>query len=160
MVSAYLATVTDIFLTISASLKPHAKPTCWKTKELSFPSIEIILKNQNKNLHQQFKANPCFWGSKDDYPLGKIALTKLVYNDSSVGADILGCTGRFEEALEVVRELKNESKNGFYGVMLANIYGELAKWDEVHKERCQNAYKICCSWIDVDNEKICPPFPK
>ncbi|XP_048225645.1 pentatricopeptide repeat-containing protein At1g33350 [Ricinus communis] len=104
--------------------------------------------------------------------------------------DILGRAGRFEEALEVVREMKIEPdevvwgsllngckvhgntdlaesaikklieidpKNGGYGIMLANLYGGLGKWDEVRKVRKMlkdhNAYKTPgCSWIEVDNE--------
>ncbi|XP_065878086.1 pentatricopeptide repeat-containing protein At1g33350 [Euphorbia lathyris] len=104
--------------------------------------------------------------------------------------DILGRAGRFEEALEVIRDMKVEPdevvwgsllngckvygntdlaefavkklieidpKNGGYGIMLANLYGGLGKWDEVRvvrkKLKEQNAYKIPgCSWIEVDNE--------
>ena len=104
--------------------------------------------------------------------------------------DLLGRAGRFEEAMEVVREMSMEPdevvwgsllngckihgrtdlaefvvqklieidpNNGGYGIMLANIYGELGKWDEVRKVRKilkdQNAYKTPgCSWIEVDNQ--------
>lgn len=104
--------------------------------------------------------------------------------------DLLGRAGKFEEALEVVSEMKIEPdevvwgsllngckihgrmdlaefavkklieidpSNGGYGIMLANIYGELGKWDEVRKVRKMlkehNAYKTPgCSWIEVDKK--------
>lgn len=104
--------------------------------------------------------------------------------------DLLGRSGKFDEALEVVKgmtippdeviwgSLLNGCKihkqiglaeyavkklieidpyNGGYVAMLANLYGELGKWEEVDMVRKmmkeQNAYKIPgCSWIDVDNQ--------
>ncbi|OMO88685.1 hypothetical protein CCACVL1_08262 [Corchorus capsularis] len=104
--------------------------------------------------------------------------------------DLLGRAGKFEQALEVISEMKMEPDevvwgsllngckiygrtdlaefavkklieidpdNGGYGIMLANLYGELGKWDEVRKVRMklkeQNAYKTPgCSWIEVDNQ--------
>ncbi|CAN0890706.1 Pentatricopeptide repeat-containing protein At1g33350 [Linum grandiflorum] len=104
--------------------------------------------------------------------------------------DILGRTGRLEEAMEVVQGMKMEPdevvwgsllngcrvygnadlaelairklmeidpKNGSYGVMLANLYGELGRWDDARKVRKMlkesNSYKTPgCSWIEVDNE--------
>ncbi|KAJ8769932.1 hypothetical protein K2173_009014 [Erythroxylum novogranatense] len=46
--------------------------------------------------------------------------------------------------------------NAGYGSILANMYGELGKWDDVRKVRKmlkeRNAYKTPgCSWIEVDN---------
>ncbi|KAL3835664.1 hypothetical protein ACJIZ3_010400 [Penstemon smallii] len=46
--------------------------------------------------------------------------------------------------------------NGGYSSMLANLYGEMGKWDEVQKVRKSssegNAYKAPgCSWIEVNN---------
>ncbi|KAK7295079.1 hypothetical protein RJT34_17982 [Clitoria ternatea] len=47
--------------------------------------------------------------------------------------------------------------NGGYGTVLANIYGELGKWDEVRNVwrtlKQQKSYKIPgCSWIEVDDQ--------
>ncbi|KAL5778409.1 hypothetical protein ACOSP7_011335 [Xanthoceras sorbifolium] len=104
--------------------------------------------------------------------------------------DLLGRAGRFEKAMEIVREMKIEPdevvwgsllngckihgrtdlaefavkklieidpNNGGYGIMLANLYGESGKWDEVGKVRKmlkdRNANKIPgCSWIEVDKQ--------
>ncbi|KAL8532802.1 hypothetical protein ACS0TY_009128 [Phlomoides rotata] len=104
--------------------------------------------------------------------------------------DLLGRSGRFEEAMEVVQGMRvppdeavwgallNGCKihrrtdlaefavkqlleinpdNGGYSAMLANLYGELGKWDEEQKVRKklseENAYKAAgCSWIEVDNQ--------
>lgn len=104
--------------------------------------------------------------------------------------DLLGRSGKFDEALEVVKgmnippdeviwgSLLNGCKihkqtvlaeyavkklveidpdNGGYVAMLANLYGELGKWEEVDLVRKmikeQNVCKIPgCSWIDVDNQ--------
>ncbi|KAL8550644.1 hypothetical protein ACS0TY_009166 [Phlomoides rotata] len=104
--------------------------------------------------------------------------------------DLLGRSGRFEEAMEVVQGMRvppdeavwgallNGCKihrrtdlaefavkqlleinpdNGGYSAMLANLYGELGKWDEAQKVRKklseENAYKAAgCSWIEVDNQ--------
>ncbi|GFY99993.1 pentatricopeptide repeat (PPR) superfamily protein [Actinidia rufa] len=59
--------------------------------------------------------------------------------------------------LQLVKKLVEiDPKNGGYGAMLANVYVESGKWDEVRKVRKtlkeQNAYKTPgCSWIEVDN---------
>ncbi|KAK4854479.1 hypothetical protein QYF36_024491 [Acer negundo] len=104
--------------------------------------------------------------------------------------DLLCRAGRFEKALEVVREMKMEPdevvwgsflngckihsrsdlaefavkklieidpNNGGYGIMLANLYGESGKWDEVGKVRKmlkdRNAIKVPgCSWIEIDKQ--------
>ncbi|XP_031275264.1 pentatricopeptide repeat-containing protein At1g33350-like [Pistacia vera] len=104
--------------------------------------------------------------------------------------DLLGRAGKFEEALEVVNEMKIEPdevvwgsllngcklhgrtdlaefavkklieidpSNARYSIMLANMYGELGEWDEVHKVRKmlkeRNAYKAPgCSWIEVEKK--------
>lgn len=104
--------------------------------------------------------------------------------------DLLGRAGRFDEAMEVIRQMrmppdvvvwgsllngckihgridlaefavrkliKLDPNNGGYGVMLANVYVESGKWDEVRKLRKtlkeQNSHKTPgCSWIEVDNQ--------
>ncbi|XP_018732213.2 pentatricopeptide repeat-containing protein At1g33350 isoform X1 [Eucalyptus grandis] len=104
--------------------------------------------------------------------------------------DLLGRAGRFDEALQVVRDMKMhpdevvwgsllngckihgrtdlaefalkklvelEPNNGGYGAMLANLYVELGKWDEVRRVRKmlkeQDAYKTPgCSWVEVNSQ--------
>ncbi|KAK3232060.1 hypothetical protein Dsin_003941 [Dipteronia sinensis] len=104
--------------------------------------------------------------------------------------DLLGRAGRFEKALEVVREMKMEPdevvcgsllngckihrradwaefavkklieidpNNGGYGIMLANLYGESGKWDEVGKVRKMLKDRKAikgpgCSWIEIDKQ--------
>ncbi|KAB1211014.1 hypothetical protein CJ030_MR6G018124 [Morella rubra] len=76
------------------------------------------------------------------------------------GSLLNGCKihGRTDLAEFTVKKLiEIDPNNGGYGIMLANIYGELGKWDEVRKVRKrlkeQNAYKTPgCSWIEVDNQ--------
>ncbi|KAK6116582.1 hypothetical protein DH2020_049688 [Rehmannia glutinosa] len=103
--------------------------------------------------------------------------------------DLLGRSGRFEEAMEVVNGMKippdeivwgsllNGCKihrrldlaefavqklieinpdNGGYSAMLANLYGEMGKWDDARKVRkTLSEGNVCkaagCSWIEVDN---------
>ncbi|GAA0150956.1 hypothetical protein LIER_09779 [Lithospermum erythrorhizon] len=103
--------------------------------------------------------------------------------------DLLGRAGCFEEAMELISEMKIppdevvwgsllngcrvhkqmdlaelsvkkllelDPKNGGYSAMLANLYGEMGKWDEVRKVRTAmvdtNAYKLPGrSWIEVNN---------
>ncbi|KAK9704895.1 hypothetical protein RND81_07G018200 [Saponaria officinalis] len=102
--------------------------------------------------------------------------------------DLLGRAGRFNEVMDVIKEMKVETdeviwgallngckihgnagvaevaikklieidpNNGGYISMLANLYVELGKWDEVRGVRAmlkeRNAQKIPgCSWIEVD----------
>lgn len=59
--------------------------------------------------------------------------------------------------LAVKKLIEINPNNGGYGAMMANLYGELGKWDEVWKVRKslneQNANKTPgCSWIEVDNQ--------
>ncbi|KAE8022207.1 hypothetical protein FH972_008030 [Carpinus fangiana] len=76
------------------------------------------------------------------------------------GSLLNGCKihGRSDLAEFTVRKLiEIDPNNGSYGIMLANLHGELGKWDEVRKVRKmlkeQNAYKTPgCSWIEVDNQ--------
>ena len=75
------------------------------------------------------------------------------------GSLLNGCKihGRIDLAEFAVKKLVEiDPKNGGYGAMLANVYVESGKWDEVRKVRKtlkeQNAYKTPgCSWIEVDN---------
>lgn len=104
--------------------------------------------------------------------------------------DLLGRAGRFDEAMQVVKEMRIppdevvwgsllngckihghtdlaefavkrlidiDPNNGGYRIMLANVYSDLGKWDEVRKVRKvleeQNAHKTPgCSWIEIDNQ--------
>lgn len=76
------------------------------------------------------------------------------------GSLLNGCKihGRPDLAEYSVKKLiEMDPENGGYRIMLANIYAELKKWDEVRKVRKllkeQNAYKTPgCSWIEVDNQ--------
>ncbi|XP_057973903.1 pentatricopeptide repeat-containing protein At1g33350 [Malania oleifera] len=76
------------------------------------------------------------------------------------GSLLNGCKihGRTDLAEFVVKKLiEIDPNNGGYGIMLANIYGELGKWDKVRELRKllkeQNARKTPgCSWIEVNNQ--------
>ncbi|KAF5953397.1 hypothetical protein HYC85_006253 [Camellia sinensis] len=76
------------------------------------------------------------------------------------GSLLNGCKihGRIDLAEFAVKKLVEiDPNNGGYGAMLANIYVESGKWDEVRKVRKilkeQNAQKTPgCSWIEVDNQ--------
>ncbi|KAL9687303.1 hypothetical protein QQ045_031703 [Rhodiola kirilowii] len=103
--------------------------------------------------------------------------------------DLLGRTGRFNEAMEVISNmslppdevvwssllngckihgqadlaefavkklLEFDPENGGYGIMLANLYSELGKWDDVRRVRKMliepDAHKTPgCSWVEVDS---------
>ncbi|XP_057808105.1 pentatricopeptide repeat-containing protein At1g33350 [Salvia miltiorrhiza] len=105
--------------------------------------------------------------------------------------DLLGRSGKLEEAMDVVSRMREPSPdeviwgsllnacrvhwradlaefavrklaemspgNGGYGAMLANLYGEMEKWDEAWRVRAalagESAYKAAgCSWIEIDNQ--------
>ncbi|KAF4348590.1 hypothetical protein F8388_020986 [Cannabis sativa] len=71
------------------------------------------------------------------------------------GCRIYGRTDLAQIAVQKLIEIAPH--NGGYVSMLANIYGELGKWDEVRKVRrmlkVRNAYKTPgCSWIEVDEQ--------
>ncbi|KAI3883591.1 hypothetical protein MKX03_016273 [Papaver bracteatum] len=104
--------------------------------------------------------------------------------------DLLGRAGQFEEAMEVIKEMRmvpdevvwgsllngckvyrrmdlaefavkklieNNPDHAGYGVMLANVYGDVGKWDEVGKVRKKlkemGATKTPgCSWIEIDSQ--------
>ncbi|WMV19828.1 hypothetical protein MTR67_013213 [Solanum verrucosum] len=71
------------------------------------------------------------------------------------GCKIHGRLDLAEYALEKLISI--DPNNGSYYSMLANLYGELGKWDEARKVRKilnqQNAYKAPgCSWIELDSQ--------
>uniref|UniRef100_A0A2N9J7S1 Association with the SNF1 complex (ASC) domain-containing protein n=1 Tax=Fagus sylvatica TaxID=28930 RepID=A0A2N9J7S1_FAGSY len=80
---------------------------------------------------------------------------EVVWGSLLNGCKIHGRTDLAEFTVQKLIEI--DPNNGGYGIMLANIYGELGKWDEVRKVRKnmkdQNVYKTPgCSWIEVDNQ--------
>ncbi|KAK7314876.1 hypothetical protein VNO77_33404 [Canavalia gladiata] len=76
------------------------------------------------------------------------------------GSLVNGCKvhGRMDLAEFAAKKLiEIDPHNAGYGIMLANIYGELGKWDEVRNVwrtlKLQKSYKIPgCSWIEVDDQ--------
>ncbi|KDP37792.1 hypothetical protein JCGZ_06694 [Jatropha curcas] len=85
----------------------------------------------------------------------KIEPDEVVWGSLLNGCKVHGHTDLAEFSVKKLIEIN--PKNGGYGTMLANLYGQLGKWDEVRKVRKmlkeQNAYKTPgCSWIEVDNE--------
>ncbi|XP_052118262.1 pentatricopeptide repeat-containing protein At1g33350 [Arachis duranensis] len=76
------------------------------------------------------------------------------------GSLLNGCKvyGRMDLAeLSAKKLVEIDPYNGSYGIMLANIYGELGKWDEVRNIRRtlkeQKSHKTPgCSWIEVDDQ--------
>lgn len=76
------------------------------------------------------------------------------------GTLLNGCKihGRIDLAEYALKNLISiDPNNGSYYSMLANLYGELGKWEEVRKIRKilnqQNAYKARgCSWIELDSQ--------
>ncbi|KAM7464720.1 hypothetical protein LguiA_032841 [Lonicera macranthoides] len=80
---------------------------------------------------------------------------EVVWGSLLNGCKIHGHTDLAEFAVKKLVE--TDPRNGGYGIMLANVYGELGKWDEVRKVRRklkdQNAHKTPgCSWIEIDNQ--------
>ncbi|XP_062096998.1 pentatricopeptide repeat-containing protein At1g33350 [Humulus lupulus] len=80
---------------------------------------------------------------------------EVVWGSLLNGCRIYGRTDLAQIAVQKLIEIAPH--NGGYVSMLANIYGELGKWDEVRKVRrmlkVQNAYKTPgCSWIEVDEQ--------
>ncbi|KAK9285454.1 hypothetical protein L1049_024647 [Liquidambar formosana] len=85
----------------------------------------------------------------------RIEPDEVVWGSLLNGCKIHGHTDLAEFAVKKLIEI--DPNNGGYGIMLANLYGELGKWDEVRKVRKllkeQNAHKTPgCSWIEVDNQ--------
>ena len=76
------------------------------------------------------------------------------------GSFLNGCKihSRADLAESAVKKLiEIDPNNGGYGIMLANLYGESGKWDEVGKVRKmlkdRNANKVPgCSWIEIDKQ--------
>ncbi|KAL5081121.1 hypothetical protein RYX36_009542 [Vicia faba] len=80
---------------------------------------------------------------------------EVVWGSLLNGCKVHGRTDLAEFAAKKLVEI--DPHNGGYGTMLANIYGELGKWDEVRNVWCklkqQKSYKIPgCSWIEVDDQ--------
>ncbi|GAV84881.1 PPR domain-containing protein/PPR_3 domain-containing protein [Cephalotus follicularis] len=80
---------------------------------------------------------------------------EVVWGSLLNGCRIHGHTDLAEFAVKRLIEI--DPKNGGYGIMLANLYGELEKWDEARKVRKllkeRNAYKTPgCSWVEIDNQ--------
>ncbi|KAL2559925.1 Pentatricopeptide repeat-containing protein [Forsythia ovata] len=85
----------------------------------------------------------------------KIPPDEVVWGSLLNGCKIHRCTDLAELAVKKLIEIN--PNNGGYRAMLANLYGDLGKWEEVWKVRKllneQNAYKTPgCSWIEVDNQ--------
>ncbi|KAF2319835.1 hypothetical protein GH714_019526 [Hevea brasiliensis] len=85
----------------------------------------------------------------------KIEPDEVVWGSLLNGCKVHGHTDLAEFAVKKLIEI--DPKNGGYGIMLANLYGELGKWDESRKVRKMlkehDAYKTPgCSWIEVDNK--------
>lgn len=86
----------------------------------------------------------------------RIEPDEVIWGSLLNGCKIYGRTDLAEFAVEKLIEI--DPNNGGSDSMLANIYGELGKWDEVRKARKmlkdRNAYKTPgCSWIEV-NEQV------
>lgn len=85
----------------------------------------------------------------------KIEPDEVVWGSLLNGCKVHGQIDLAEFAVKKLIEI--DPKNGGYGIMLANLYGELGKWDESRMVRKMlkqhNAYKTPgCSWIEIDNE--------
>lgn len=85
----------------------------------------------------------------------KIEPDEVVWGSLLNGCKKYGRADLAEFAIQKLIEL--DPNNGGYGTMLANLYGELGKWDQVRKVRKilkeRDTPKIPgCSWIEVDNQ--------
>ncbi|RVW31831.1 hypothetical protein VitviT2T_029306 [Vitis vinifera] len=85
----------------------------------------------------------------------RIEPDEVIWGSLLNGCKIHGHTDLAEFSIKKLIDM--DPNNGGYGIMLANIYGELGKWDEVRKVRKvlkeQNAHKTPgCSWIEIDNQ--------
>ncbi|KMT10344.1 hypothetical protein BVRB_5g120940 [Beta vulgaris subsp. vulgaris] len=83
----------------------------------------------------------------------KVKADEVIWGSLLNGCKIHGNADLAEFAIQKLIEI--DPNNGGYISMLANLYVELAKWDEVRGVRrmlkAQNAQKIPgCSWIEVD----------
>ncbi|KAL2334476.1 hypothetical protein Fmac_015689 [Flemingia macrophylla] len=80
---------------------------------------------------------------------------EVVWGSLLNGCKVHGRTDLAEFAAKKLIEI--DPRNGGYGIMLANVYGELGKWDEVRNVwrtlKQQKSYKVPgCSWIEVDDQ--------
>ena len=80
---------------------------------------------------------------------------EVVWGSLLNGCKVYGRTDLAELAAKKLIEI--DPHNGGYGIMLANVYGELGKWDEVRNVRRtlkeHKSYKIPgCSWIEADDQ--------
>ncbi|KAK2367250.1 pentatricopeptide repeat-containing protein [Trifolium repens] len=80
---------------------------------------------------------------------------EVVWGSLLNGCKVHGRNDLAEFAAKKLVEI--DPHNGGYSIMLANIYGELGKWDEMRNVWCklkqQKSYKIPgCSWIEVDDK--------
>ncbi|XP_050226475.1 pentatricopeptide repeat-containing protein At1g33350 [Mercurialis annua] len=85
----------------------------------------------------------------------KIEPDEVVWGSLLNGCKVYGNADLAEYVIKKLIEI--DPRNGGYGIMLANLYGGLGKWDEAGKVRKMlkddNAYKTPgCSWIEVDSE--------
>ncbi|KAL9324242.1 hypothetical protein ACSQ67_009099 [Phaseolus vulgaris] len=80
---------------------------------------------------------------------------EVVWGSLLNGCKVHGRSDLAEFAAKKLVEI--DPHNGGYGIMLANVYGELGQWDEVRNLwrtlKQQKSYKIPgCSWIEVDDQ--------
>ncbi|CAL0328665.1 unnamed protein product [Lupinus luteus] len=80
---------------------------------------------------------------------------EVIWGSLLNGCKVYGRTDLAEMAAKKLVEI--DPHNGGYGIMLANVYGELGKWDEVRNVwrtlKEQKSYKIPgCSWIELDDQ--------
>ncbi|XP_057446447.1 pentatricopeptide repeat-containing protein At1g33350 [Lotus japonicus] len=80
---------------------------------------------------------------------------EVVWGSLFNGCKVYGRTDLAEFAAKKLLEI--DPHNGGYGIMLANVYGELGKWDEVRNVwrilKQQKSYKVPgCSWIEIDDQ--------
>ncbi|KAK7380184.1 hypothetical protein VNO78_32665 [Psophocarpus tetragonolobus] len=80
---------------------------------------------------------------------------EVVWGSLLNGCKVHGRTDLAEFAAKKLVEINPH--NGGYGIMLASVYGELGKWDEVKNVwrtlKQQKSYKVPgCSWIEVDDQ--------
>ncbi|CAN1337401.1 Pentatricopeptide repeat-containing protein At1g33350 [Linum perenne] len=85
----------------------------------------------------------------------KIEPDEVVWGSLLNGCRVYGHTDLAEYAITKLMEM--DPRNGSYGIMLANLYGELGRWDDARRVRkmlkLSKTYKTPgCSWIEVDSE--------
>ncbi|CAL1385879.1 unnamed protein product [Linum trigynum] len=85
----------------------------------------------------------------------KIEPDEVVWGSLLNGCRVHGHTDLAELAIKKLMEI--DPRNGSYRIMLANLYGELGRWEDARRVRKMlkqsKAYKTPgCSWIEVENE--------